>query len=1028
MRRSAATLAAIGFLVLACQLAVIPRASASDLSIPSASCIYEGYNPSFPWMSLVCSEADLAQWLSIRGLAESDLFPIPERLPDGTLEQGVHWIANGEQVLFARYIHDEFVPPPARTREEVQAAYLATLGITAEQVVAGSTFTPTGGQCGDPAGFAETGTAATLYSGRVRFYRYCGTNPAGRHSGRSILYIEGHGLSFADIGMDTISWLASLGFDVYAADFTFWGTNSFDAQAILGSHDDYAYVERSPVSPLWTEILAPYAGFVSYIRGLATGPIGIVGRSGGGMAAYSVGTIHPDVDYVVSIAGGTPMSMRLAPEPVEIGDWEQWSPRTYRFVGHEELMRSAGRTGGLYAYGGLDPCCFRVAPGDGFYEWMSAPAADGRIVALVVDPVHDEHSLSEGSKPAVLSFLDTVLGAMELSVAISGSGTGTVTSSPAGIDCGATCEVAFLPGNSVTLTAAPAIGSAFAGWSGGGCAGIGACTVTMDAARQVTATFVPLVAFSVWISGAQQAPPTPSLASGSGTVVIDTAANTITYAFSVAGLSGPLIGAYFHGPAVRGANADVKIDVSGNPLSGSVPYEEPDEASLLDGRWYASFRTAAFPAGEARGQFDDLGGVFLLAVASSGTGAGVVTSSPAGIHCGNACGAVYASGSLVTLTATPAPGSTFTGWGGACSGTEACTVTIDAATSVTAGFTVQRLDLTVTKSGDGSGTVTSDPAAIDCGSVCSASLDWGTVVTLVAVPADGSVFAGWSGGGCTGTGTCVVQGSAMSSVSAEFVLATSIPRLANLSTRGQVQTGNDVMIAGFIIAGSAPKRVLITARGPSLSALGVPGVLSDPMIELLSGQTIIARNDNWGNAPNLPDIQASGLSPSSPLESAILVTLDPGAYTAIVSGERGVTGVGIVEVFEIDAPEVPLANLSTRGLALAGDSVMIGGFIVQGNSPKTVLIRARGPSLADFGVPGILSNPLLRLYSGQTPIAANDDWVTSLDATSIEATGLAPTSGVESAILVTLNPGAYTAIVSGADGGSGVGIVEVFAR
>lgn len=253
-------------------------------------------------------------------------------------------------------------------------------------------------------------------------------------------------------------------------------------------------------------------------------------------------------------------------------------------------------------------------------------------------------------------------------------------------------------------------------------------------------------------------------------------------------------------------------------------------------------------------------------------------------------------------------------------------------------------------------------------------------------------------------------------------------RLINISTRGQVQTGDSVMIGGFIIGGSTPKTVLITARGPSLTAHGVPGVLANPVLNLYSGQTVIFTNDNWGDAPNVSAIQTTGVAPSDALESAILTTLNPGPYTAIVSGASGSTGVGMVEVFEVDNANAPLINISTRGRVLTGDSVLIGGFIIQGNSPQTVLIRAVGPNLANHGVPNVLADPVLQLFSGQTVIASNDNWVDAANAAAIQATGTAPVYPLESAILITLNPGPYTAIMSGANGSTGVGIVEVVAQ
>jgi Tol biopolymer transport system component len=257
-------------------------------------------------------------------------------------------------------------------------------------------------------------------------------------------------------------------------------------------------------------------------------------------------------------------------------------------------------------------------------------------------------------------------------------------------------------------------------------------------------------------------------------------------------------------------------------------------------------------------------------------------------------------------------------------------------------------------------------------------------------------------------------------------------RLLNLSTRGQVQTGNNVMIGGFIIGGSTAKKVLIRAVGPNLANYGVTGVLSNPTLELhkSSDNSIIASNDDWGTSANAAEITATALAPANSKEAAILATLEPGAYTAIVNGNGGGTGVGIVEVFELDHPEIPLINISTRGQVRTGNDVMIGGFIIQGSANQTVLIRAVGPNLVNYGVTGVLANPTLELHrsSDNSIIASNDNWGAASNAAAITATGLAPANALESAILISLPPGAYTAIVSGVGGGTGVGIVEVFAR
>ena len=355
-------------------------------------------------------------------------------------------------------------------------------------------------------------------------------------------------------------------------------------------------------------------------------------------------------------------------------------------------------------------------------------------------------------------------------------------------------------------------------------------------------------------------------------------------------------------------------------------------------------------------------------------------------------------------------------------------------TGAQAGWRVARLEeapvtfaLAVAKAGAGGGTVASTPAGIDCGATCASSFVSGTVVSLAATPAAGSIFAGW-GGACSGTGACSVTMDAARSVTATFTLETSIPRLVNLSTRVPVRTGNDVMIGGFIIGGTQPKTVVVRARGPSLAQAGVAGALANPQLQLFSGPTAIGFNDDWGQAANAAALSSSGYAPAHPQESALLAILAPGAYTAIVSGVGGAAGVGIVEVFELDRPAVPLANISTRGVVLTGGDVMIGGFVIQGDAPQTVVVRARGPSLAAAVVTGVLANPLLQLFSGSTQVAVNDNWQSAANAQALQSSGFAPPDPLESAILVTLAPGAYTAIVTGAGGATGVGIIEVFAQ
>jgi hypothetical protein len=237
------------------------------------------------------------------------------------------------------------------------------------------------------------------------------------------------------------------------------------------------------------------------------------------------------------------------------------------------------------------------------------------------------------------------------------------------------------------------------------------------------------------------------------------------------------------------------------------------------------------------------------------------------------------------------------------------------------------------------------------------------------------------------------------------------------------------MIAGFIIGGSVPKTVVVRARGPSLASQGVTGALADPTLTIVPSAGATMTNDDWGNDANAAALSASGFAPTNAKESAILVTLNPGAYTAIVSGVGGTTGVAIAEVYELDHPETPATAISTRGKVLTGNDVMIGGFIIQGTTPQTVVIRARGPSLASQGVVGTLANPVLQLvFASDGTVITNDDWGTATNASALAASGFAPTDSRESALLVTLNPGAYTAIVSGVGGSTGVAIVEVYAQ
>jgi hypothetical protein len=248
-----------------------------------------------------------------------------------------------------------------------------------------------------------------------------------------------------------------------------------------------------------------------------------------------------------------------------------------------------------------------------------------------------------------------------------------------------------------------------------------------------------------------------------------------------------------------------------------------------------------------------------------------------------------------------------------------------------------------------------------------------------------------------------------------------------------VGTGDSVSIGGIIITptGGTPKRVLFRAIGPSLTGFGIANALPDPVLEL-HGQdgTLITQNDNWVDSPEKADIEATGAAPTNPLESAIIRTLDPGVYTAIVTGKGGVTGVGLVEAYDISGVDgSQLANISTRGFVGTGTDVLIGGFILgpDGSPDAPVLMRAIGPSLIPQGVMDAVTDTVLELHNSDGDLVeSNDNWKDSPEKDAIMATGIPPTNDLESAILRTLPASNYTAIVSGKNGATGVGLVEIY--
>lgn len=241
------------------------------------------------------------------------------------------------------------------------------------------------------------------------------------------------------------------------------------------------------------------------------------------------------------------------------------------------------------------------------------------------------------------------------------------------------------------------------------------------------------------------------------------------------------------------------------------------------------------------------------------------------------------------------------------------------------------------------------------------------------------------------------------------------------------------MIGGFIIRGHVAKNVVLRGLGPSLANAGVPAiqVLNDPVLELHGPNGgLITSNDNWKDSPQRTQFEGGPFQPTDDRESVILATLQPGAYTAILSGAGATNGIGLIEIYDnTQAADSDLANLSTRGYVQVGNEVMIGGFTLGGNNtPTRVALRALGPSLTRFGLFPTLANPSLELHNANgTVMLSNDDWETDpISAAELTANGLALPDPKESGIFTTLPPGAFTAIVSGNNGAVGIGLVEIY--
>ncbi len=257
-----------------------------------------------------------------------------------------------------------------------------------------------------------------------------------------------------------------------------------------------------------------------------------------------------------------------------------------------------------------------------------------------------------------------------------------------------------------------------------------------------------------------------------------------------------------------------------------------------------------------------------------------------------------------------------------------------------------------------------------------------------------------------------------------------ITHAQNLSTRLRVEPGNGAGIGGFIVTGNDPKVVLIRGIGPSLGQFGVPNPLADPKLELSgSGGFTTVTNNDWRDTQEQQIID-TGIPPTNDLESAILATLNPGLYTAVLSGNDGGTGAALVEIYDLSPnANSKLANISTRAFVNTGNDVVIGGFILGGGSASdSIIIRGIGPSLADFGLSPVVADPQLELRDSNGGIVrANDNWQDDpAQAAIISGVNLAPTNDLESAIAETLAPDSYTAVLFGTNNGTGLGLIEVY--
>jgi hypothetical protein len=412
------------------------------------------------------------------------------------------------------------------------------------------------------------------------------------------------------------------------------------------------------------------------------------------------------------------------------------------------------------------------------------------------------------------------------------------------------------------------------------------------------------------------------------------------------------------------------------------------------------------------------------------TGGKVIST---GINCGDDCNEAYPLGSTVTLWATPDAGYTFKSWAIDCIAetSDTCTVTMDADKTVGAAFELARPqpNLTVQVSGAGSVSGTGITCGLN-GTDCTQTYAPNTQVTLSASPDKDYTFQGWSGGGCSGTGSCTVNMSVDTNVTATFSTTSSSnsARLTNISTRPFVGNGLQNLITGFVITGTGTKNLVVRAKGQGLLAAGVPTSL-DAQVNLVTypARSFVTKNTSWGAGSQASQLQSLGLAPEHSTDAADLLDLPAGAYTAEVSPE-GASGIGLIEVFESPnaTGDSRLSNISTRAFVGSGLQNLIAGFAIEGDGKLKLVLRALGQGLVSAGVATNLDARIqVYTYPDRKLIASNDSWGSGSSASELQSLNLAPPHSSDAALIMELGAGAYTVEVVPVST-TGIGLIEVF--